>query len=189
MYNAEYFNKKWENVIKSLPVGGNYRFDLRQYGYNIIKEYIKKNSKVFDYACGLGIIDIQLEKEKNCKVYGCDISETAINYINKNIKKGKFKISDKIFGNKYDYLIAIYFLEHIKDPCEFLDKSLDVANEVIVAIPNNFNKNGEHIDMQWKSWESFFKLFKDFKIKRLDENKYPNSLIHAFKHPIFSFKR
>ena len=51
--DANYFNKKWTDVIRRLPNGGNYRFDLRKHGYQIICDYIGNGAKVFDYACEL----------------------------------------------------------------------------------------------------------------------------------------
>jgi hypothetical protein len=188
-YNSDYFDTKWMQVIKQLPTGGNYRFDLRKYGYDIIKDYIKSKSSVFDFACGLGIIDIQLEKDKNCKVSGCDYSQVAIDYVNKNTKNGTFKCTDDIFGEKYDYVIAVYYLEHIKNPVEWLDKMFKHTKKVICALPNNFHRHGEHIDMQWGSWDEFDKLFKDYEVKRLDIEKYPDRLVGAFKHPIFLFEK
>jgi hypothetical protein len=188
-YDENYFDEKWQNVIKHLPIGGNYRFDLRQYGYDIIKDYIKPNTSVFDFACGLGIIDIQLEKEKGCGVGGCDFSEVAIKYVESQCEDGHFKQTDKIFGGKFDYVIAIYYIEHIKNPVEWLDEMFEHTDKVICAIPNNFNRTGEHIDMQWKSWDSFYELFSKFKVTRLDTGKYPDRLVGAFKHPIFLYEK
>lgn len=62
MFNIEYYNERWTRIIKLLPMGGDYRFDRRQEGYDIIKNIISSGSKVFDYACGLGLISIQLQK-------------------------------------------------------------------------------------------------------------------------------
>jgi SAM-dependent methyltransferase len=187
-YNAQYFDRKWESVIRLLPVGGSYRFDLRQYAYDIIKKEIKSGSRVFDYACGLGVIDIQLAKEKNCKVSGCDYSQVAVDYVKKK-SRGEFRKTDKVFGDKYDYILAIYFLEHIKNPVEWLNDCFKNTNKAICVIPNDFRQYGEHIDMQWKDWDSFDKLFKGFKVTRLDTGRYPKGLCRAFNHPIFMFEK
>jgi 2-polyprenyl-3-methyl-5-hydroxy-6-metoxy-1,4-benzoquinol methylase len=190
MNEAEYFNKKWKEIINLLPNGGRYRFDLRQSAYDIIKNYVKKGSNIFDYACGLGIIDIQLEKENNCKVYGCDISEVAVDYINWQTK-GKFKITNEFFKQKkkkYDYILAIYFIEHINNPVQWCERALEYGNEIIAVIPNDFHRHGEHSLMQWSNWDEFYALFSKYKIKRLDEGKYDEELVRAFKHPIFSIK-
>ena len=160
-HDNKYYDEKWKPVIAKLPQGGDYRFDLRQSGYNILKDAIKNEAKVFDYACGLGIIDIQLVKEKRCEVSGCDWSKVATDYISSQIK-GDFRNTDKFFGGKYDAVIAIYFLEHIKDPVSWLNEAMKVTDVVICALPNNFRKVGEHIDMAWRSWEEFNTLFKNY---------------------------
>ena len=42
--------------------------------------------------------------------------------------------------------------------------------------------------MQWGNWDQFYRLFQCFNVERIDEGKYPNTLIGAFHHPIFIFK-
>jgi hypothetical protein len=187
-YDQHYFDKKWQKVISLMPNGGDYRFDLRQYGYDLIKNEIPEGAKVFDYAAGLGVIDIQLEKEKGCKVSGNDFSKVAVEYLSEK-SKGNFQQTGEIFGGPYDVVIAIYFLEHIPNPVEWLDLMLDHSEKVICAIPNNFTRNGEHYDMQWTSWDTFYELFKKFKTERIDEGKYPAGLTRAFQHPIITFER
>lgn len=184
--SKDYFDKKWEGIIKSMPQGGNYRFDLRRKGYQIIVDYIDKYTKVFDYACGLGIIDQMLVEQNQCKVSGCDFSQVAVDYCNDKTD-GDFRQTSDIFG-QYDYIIAIYFLEHIKNPVEWLKDALQHAPKVICALPNNFNRTGEHKDMQWGNWDQFDELFKGFKVKRIDEGNYPAGMCAAFKHPIVVFE-
>jgi len=192
---VEYFNHKWTQIINKLPVGGQYRYDLRQYAYDIVKDNIKDNSVIFDYACGLGTIDLQLKQEKDCKVYGCDYSSVAIDYINKKLKTNNFKVTDKVFksGKKYDVLLAVYFLEHIINPAEKVKEFLTYSKKVIAVIPNDFNRHGEHINMAWNSWDTFYNIFNDFRVKRLDiidkKSKYPDNLTRAFKHPVVEFKK
>ena len=171
MTTSEYFDTKWRGVIKNLPTGGQYRFDLRKHGYDIMIDEVGKNKKVFDFACGLGIIDIELAK-KGCEVSGCDYSQVA---------------SD--VQGKYDSILSIYYIEHIKDPVGYIDDMLKHCKKVITAIPNNFSAHGEHVHMAWNNWDSFYELFKKFKVKRIDEGKYPDTLIHAFKHPIITFQK
>ena len=85
MTSAKHFDAKWREVISQMPQGGDYCFYMRQYGYDIIKDVIKPYSYIFDFACGLGVIDGQLAREKGCKCSGADISSVAAMYaINEN---------------------------------------------------------------------------------------------------------
>lgn len=187
-YDSKYYDEKWKAIIPQMPKGGQYRFDLRQYGHNIVKDLIKPKSKVFDYACGLGVIDIQLYEEKECDVYGCDFSKVAVDYINKQLPfPAQFKVTDKIEGY-YDYVLAIQFLEHIPNPCEWIDMALKAAPTVICVLPNNFRKSGEHVDMAWGSWEEFETIFSKYKVTRVDVGKYPPKLHNAFQHPVIKFE-
>ena len=198
-YGPEYYDNKWLAVLRNMPRGGDYRFDLRQKCYDLIKGVIPDGSKVFDYAAGLGIIDIQLQKNNACDVSGCDWSKVACDYIESQCP-GTFKQTDEVFGGPYDVIIAIYFLEHISDPVSWLEMCFKKTERVIVALPRNFSAHGEHIDMAWDSWPAFDKLFSDYKILRLDikEGADPHTMadpdlvysgIGQFAHPIIEFRR
>ena len=186
-YDSKYYDNKWTEIIKQMPKGGQYRFDLSKHSYNIISDHIGTGKKVFDYACGLGVLGQYLH---TTDLYGCDFSQVAVDYAS---QYGNFKTTGEIFGDKYDYVIASYFLEHIKDPVKWVNDSLDKAKSVICSIPDNLRQQGEHSDMQWNSWDSFNELFKDFKVKQIDikddVSLYPNELPHAFKHPIMEFTK
>lgn len=183
---SEYFDNKWNKIIHRMPNGGDYRFDLRYYGHQIIVDHIGDSKRVFDYACGLGVIDLDLVAN-SCVVAGCDTSSVAVDYAQQNVD-GIFKKTDKLFGEGYDYIIGIQILEHMEKPVEWIKECLEKSKSVIVALPNNFRKVGEHVNLQWSNWDEFNELFKEFNVKRLDEGQYPNALCEAFKHPIFEFK-
>jgi len=194
--SAEHYNRKWREIIKQMPQGGDYCFYMRQYGYDIIKDAIEPESLIFDFACGLGIIDIQLHNEKDCFICGCDISKVAVDYLKCNLYGGHteppiIKVADRIFKNpdkprkEYDYILAIYFLEHVPDPVDWLDHAFKFGKKVIFSIPNNFKQAGEHELMAWHDWPSFYGLFRDFKLTRIDEGKYHKWLPEAYHHPTF----
>lgn len=186
-YTKDYYDVFWEKVIKNLPRGGSYNFIERQEQMNKIKDIIKEGSTVFDYACGLSMHCIQLVKEKNCKTFGCDFSKVAVDYANEKTK-GDYRVGDKIFGGPYDYMIVSHYLEHIKNPREFIENCFIYTDKVIVAIPNNFKHIGEHVDMQWSSWEDFDEIFEGIKHTRFDNgySKRTNSAWHA---PLFLFEK
>jgi 2-polyprenyl-3-methyl-5-hydroxy-6-metoxy-1,4-benzoquinol methylase len=184
MPNSDFYDIKWRDLIKKLPDGGQYRYDLRSFGYKQINLNIKPYSKVFDYGCGLGIHSAML-KEAGCTVAGCDISQVAVDYCNKSMGVSSFYKGEDIRG-KHDVIIADYFLEHIPDPVKWLKDALKCAPKVICSIPNDFRKVGEHKDMAWGSWDDFNTLFSTFKWKRIDN--YPADLCKAFKHPIIVFE-
>ena len=188
-YDEKYFDGKWTSVIKEMPSGGNYYFHLRQYGMNIVKGLIADKSSVFDYACGLGVIDKQLRDEKKCKVSGCDFSQVAIDYVVKQTG-GNFRKTSNFFCGPYDYILAVYFLEHIIEPQRWVSKALKYADRVICVLPNDFDHHGEHIDMQWSSWEDFAIKFSDFFWTRIDnKTSYPVNIPMAFRHPIIMFSK
>jgi SAM-dependent methyltransferase len=197
-HDAKYYDQKWNQIIPKMPVGGQYRFDLRKFGYDIAIDTIPEGSKVFDYACGLGYID-QLLKTKGCEVSGCDFSPVAVDYC-KEKTGGDFRTTGDFFGGPYDVILAAYFLEHIKEPQKWVEEALKFAPRVICHLPRNFSHHGEHIDMGWNNWGHFKQVFKDFEFMRLDTKegtefdtmkdediKYRPRL-GQFAHPIVEFR-
>ncbi len=168
--------EEWDNFWKN-PIYG-YSFKERQYSYEIVKSLIPEGSSIFDYACGFAKISLQLEKEKECKIAGCDISQVAI----KKVNHPNFYVGTKIKG-KYDYLIISHFLEHIKNPDAFVEECKKHAKEIIILVPNNFRKKGEHKLMAWSSFDEFEQIIKG--AKRV-EAEYPADLESDFRCPIYT---
>jgi SAM-dependent methyltransferase len=191
--DSSYYDKKWRKVISELPIGGDYRFDLRSHGYGIICEYIGTGKHLFDFACGVGVFGDVYLKAKGGYVAGCDFSQVAVDHCRANgqdaTQGSQITVNPKRPDGKYDYVVANYFLEHIKNPVEWINDSLYMADAVICSIPNNFNKHGEHVDMQWGSFDEFNELFSVFVVERIDDGKYPSKLHKQFQHPIFVFRR
>jgi methionine biosynthesis protein MetW len=105
-----------------------------------IIKWIKSNTKVLDVGCGVGSLGQSLTKEKNCEVWGVDVSNNAIR---KAEEKGvKTSICDIDLGLKFnndyfDYVILCDILEHVYRPRFVLEEALCVAaGSVIVASPN-----------------------------------------------------
>jgi len=182
--SAEFYDGKWSKVISLLPKGGDYNFPERQSSFDKIKEMIPDGSKVFDYACGLGMIDIQLANEKGCKISGCDYSKVAIDFINSKVK-GDFKTCDYIFGNKYDFILAIAYIEHITNPREWIDEALKKCKTLICTIPNNFRKVGEHVNMQWENLSELEDILKGLNFEII--KKY-GGCHQAWESPIIMIK-
>ncbi|GAH26521.1 unnamed protein product [marine sediment metagenome] len=187
--NVEFWNTTWARRVKQLPIGGEYRYDLRQYQYDVVMNNIPERSKVFDYACGLGIIVYQLKTCKQCTVSGCDLSEVAISYIKREMPDADFRVTTEIFGNVYDIVLALHIIEHFEKPVEWMKNAFKFTHTIIVVIPSNFSKAGEHRNMQWSNLTEFEELFVGFNIKRVDIDKYPPKLHPAFKPPVFVFNK
>jgi methionine biosynthesis protein MetW len=108
-----------------------------------ILDYIRPGSRVLDLGCGKGKFDRRL-KEKGCSAVGLDIEE-------ENIKEGcdcreasicadieKDGALQKIEG-KFDYILFMDVLEHLKSPEEILPKVKGLLKEdglIIAHIPN-----------------------------------------------------
>jgi 2-polyprenyl-3-methyl-5-hydroxy-6-metoxy-1,4-benzoquinol methylase len=86
---------------------------------SIIPRLINKSFKrksVLDAGCGTGDLCFWLI-QKGAEVTGADISESSIRIAKKNVKKGKFLVSDILdLKGKYDMVMSMGVLHHNKKP-------------------------------------------------------------------------
>jgi ubiquinone/menaquinone biosynthesis C-methylase UbiE len=140
---------------------------------------VGKKGKVLDIACGTGItIDI-VSKNKDLKVYGCDISDFLIQKaINKGINKELLEVCDATNmicydDNSFDSSYSIGSLEH------FTEKGIVKFVEEIYRITDNFSfhmvpisRNG--IDNGWISpYQSYFNNSEEWWLEKF-KSKFKN---------------
>ena len=101
---------------------------------------IEPGSSVLDLGCGDGQLLGYLKKEKNCKVTGIEISETAIYDCMENgvtVAQGDIDSSLEDFSDqRFDYVILNESLQEIFHAEHVITQSLRVGKNVIVGIPN-----------------------------------------------------
>ena len=123
-----------------------------------------KNIKILDYGCGTGSVALYLSNGIN-KVTGYDISNKAISLCkysaNKNNLKNIFFTDDlKQVGDKFDIVICIEVVEHVKNDVELinlLNNKLSKNGKLILSTPSlnaplyrlglleNFDKSVGHL--------------------------------------------
>jgi methionine biosynthesis protein MetW len=107
----------------------------------LISDWIQPNSTILDVGCGEGLIAEELAKTKMVQVYGIDVSVKAIS---KFISKGfhgevQDLNSDGLdLGSKYDYVLLVEVLEHLRCPQKVLIQACEHAEKgVIITLPNS----------------------------------------------------
>ena len=137
--NFEYidpFDEKYDYLMRVEHLGR----------YFFARDILKKSKLVLDVACANGYGSYILAKGLD-KVYGMDY-----NYSYLEIAKEKYSAdniiykqmdfnSEKISG-KYDGIVCLETLEHLKDPERFLQNLydvLDVNGILVLSIPNSIS--------------------------------------------------
>jgi len=126
--------------------------DKKRRVYELIKEiHLPDKGTALDFGCGNGVFtDLIKEALPNWDVYGCDISENAINNAKERFKNCSFFVSDnsKIFNMNFDLLLSHHVLEHVFDlntTIEEIDKYLNKISYVFHILPcgniNSFEHN------------------------------------------------
>ena len=114
--------------------------------------FITENSKVLEIGSGSGFFAEQI-KDK-CSYIGLEFNDAAIkNAAKRDIKLVKQSIEDFSITNRSKFNVALSFhvLEHVQNPKEFIECSLDCIKpngKMIIAVPCNnspFTGNRNHV--------------------------------------------
>lgn len=130
---VDYYNQKYYQKISRGRLRG-------------ILNFIKRPSvQILDIGCADGALGVILQKEKQAKVYGVDISETAVNLAKKKLVGAwvmdieKDDWPSEIKNKKFDYIIISEVLEHLFQPEKVLEKLKPIITsdtEIIITVPN-----------------------------------------------------
>jgi len=135
-------NRYFKAFVKMLEDGTLHSY--LKYYIKFVRKYVKKDSKILDLGCGLGLSSYLLSK--NYEVIGADYSRPFINYAKKKFRNVKFKKEDArklSFKNQtFDTVAACGFIEHIKEVDKVLKEMLRVTKKnglIIVVSPSWFS--------------------------------------------------
>lgn len=100
------------------------------------------NGKLLDVGCGDGYVIYKIleESKKSLNCEGLDISDNAINVANNKVK-GKFNVmscENKLPDKKYDTILCLEVMEHVKEPSRLLKQMYDRLNpggKILITVP------------------------------------------------------
>ena len=93
-----------------------------------VVELVAEGSRVLDLACGMGSVGAALKTKKGCTVIGCDIERGALTH-----EFDQFLLVDlngglpAFRGQRFDYILALDIIEHLRSPEDFLDELRQLA--------------------------------------------------------------
>jgi len=145
--NKQYedFHKNSQSQKKIIDSGNfTYRIILK-----VISKFLDSPKKILDIGCGVGSLSLYLAS-KGHRVYGIEISSNAIKSCLESAKKlslennTHFKIMDfpsKIPNEKFDFILLIEVIEHLKDDSLALGKVYSLLKKGGTAIISMPSKN------------------------------------------------
>jgi glycosyltransferase involved in cell wall biosynthesis/uncharacterized UPF0146 family protein len=91
---------------------------------------IPPTARVLDLGSGFGAVGAAL-KQKGCYVAGCDIEKGALTTSFDKFVEADLDLSIPDFGSdKYDFILCLDVIEHLRSPEDFLDQLREVAAKV-----------------------------------------------------------
>lgn len=133
--SRSYWNEIWKNEDSS---------SWRDYErvYLTIVEIIPQQSKVLDVGCGIGILLNRLKNEKDVRVYGIDISQSAIENLYQRGIMGQVSMLPflGLKDDTFDVAVATELLEHLKNPEGGITEICRVVKSnglMIFTVPDN----------------------------------------------------
>ena len=111
--------------------------------FKMLNPYLKKGMHILDFGCGQGAFSQRLV-DIGMIVDACDINTDQIKAnVNKKITLDLNKeINPDSFSDKYDMLIALEILEHLQNPCKYLNDCLTLLKDdgiIVLSTPNISN--------------------------------------------------
>ena len=128
------YDRKNYDIDKICPLSGDYK---------VIK-LVKPGSTILEIGCATGYIGKFLKERMNCKLFGIEIDEKAAKIAEpyyEEIIIGDVEDENllKDINIKFDYILCMSVLEHLKDPKKILIRLKQFIKEngrVIIIIPN-----------------------------------------------------
>jgi SAM-dependent methyltransferase len=122
---------------------------------NDIYRLLGQNSRILDIGCGAGAFLNRVKTEKDCEVYGIDISEAAVeaakDSFGLDILKGSIAGAPFEDGS-FDVITAWWYLEHIPDPratAARISSLLKRNGYCIIGVPNFESFNAKVFKNKW----------------------------------------
>ncbi|HAW60159.1 MAG TPA: hypothetical protein DCW86_01645 [Actinobacteria bacterium] len=126
------YDDQWEKA----PDAGIERLE-----FETILEWVRPGSRVLDLGCGDGSLGSRLIKEKDCLVWGVDVSGLAVDLAKKKgvvARVGDLDHEELPFEDGFfDHVILCDVLEHVFFPKKVLEEAKRLTRDgLIVAAPN-----------------------------------------------------
>jgi len=106
---------------------------------SIIRGSYKKNSKILDVGAGIGLITGKIKKAGYKNIIAADASSDSLEILkNKGIKALQLKLPEIKINSKYDLVLLLDVIEHVKDDQKTLiniKKILNKNGKIIVTVP------------------------------------------------------
>src|SRR3990167_10673366 len=137
----EYWNQQWHSGVKKFPL----------YTMNMIKRLVPKEASVLDIGCGNGKFLRKLIEEKNCKCFGIDISEVAIDEMRNAGIDGIVTSAENLdsIEGEFDIVTASHIFEHIDNDEGLMRNIARLTKQfAIITVPNDCSypeETGEHV--------------------------------------------
>lgn len=141
----------------------------------VLKETRPTKGAVLDVGCHGGTFtQVLLKRIKTNKIYGVDISPSAIKLIKKKIPYGKFQVADATKlpykQNFFDQIYCLEVLEHVDKPQQIVKEMKRVLKKNgrgIILVPTN----NTLFRFMWFLWTLYYPVWRHAHVNNFDGKK------------------
>jgi 2-polyprenyl-3-methyl-5-hydroxy-6-metoxy-1,4-benzoquinol methylase len=149
---AVYRYKQTYRSVKCYPEFQEYfaHYPIKQSKYSshyYVRQMVGQNQEILDLGCGEGFLAAELAKDGN-RVTGVDVlpeakkGDVLDRYFSADLDQGIEHLTGQFAGKRFDRVLLVDVLEHLKNPERLLRQCADVVKPdgyVVVSVPNIAN--------------------------------------------------
>lgn len=157
--------------------------------YKEALKYVTDRNEILDLGCGVGY-GCYILSEKAKRVVGIDDSQETINYAKKHWSRKNVEYQCKdVFEvkGKYDTVVALEIIEHIRDTKELFKKLSEVAKDMLIlSVPHTsrvIKKTASNFHWKHFTEEEIINclIYAGFKVEKIETLKTKNVFCVARK--------
>src|SRR3989344_4306219 len=147
----------------------------------VLKLLKSTNGPILDVGCHSGTFTEKILKKINSrKVYGIDVSPSAISLAKKRLPYGNFQVADAVSlpfkNNFFDLVVCLEVLEHVDDPVKVISeisRVLKKGGSAVILVPTDNNL----FRIVWLLWTLYYPVWRHAHVQSFRKSSLEKAIV------------